>query len=182
MSTQQEVYPSEADDRLDELRERVAFDIVESKPRIQRHLDRLRQQETLVRGNLQNGDGRWQPLVDFGLTLDFAFRLIEIELDIAAAAIAGDLADDAASFAAAVAGELAAWDLYLERLQVRAAYLPDRPREAAEEALRGLRHNRHALARLLAAAESAPSGWRAVRDELGAVRRELERAVDGISI
>ncbi|MGZ4355082.1 MAG: hypothetical protein ACXVZ4_16235, partial [Gaiellaceae bacterium] len=93
-----------------------------------------------------------------------------------------ELARDAAAFRDALAAEVAAWDLYLERLQAGAASLPDLQRADAEAALRTLRRHRNALARLADDARASRATWQELRSGAAAVRRELERAIDDVAV
>lgn len=174
---------AEVDRRVDELWEQAS--VVGAKPRIQRHLDRLRQKEALALGAVQETyQESWQALTDYGQSVDHTFRLIEIELEIAEAVSAEGVAGDATAFTDALAAEVDGWDLYLERLQIRAASADGAKRKDAEQALRALRRERNALARLLDESRSFPfpKDWRALRAEAAAVRRELEHEINETAI
>ncbi|MGZ4905059.1 MAG: hypothetical protein ACXV5I_09640, partial [Halobacteriota archaeon] len=75
------------DRRLDELVERAGVGAVAAKARIQVHLDGLRQKEALVRREVEEAyEESRQALGELGDAVDHIFRLIEIELEVAAAA------------------------------------------------------------------------------------------------
>jgi hypothetical protein len=174
-----EVRLAEVDRRLVELSRRVGVDAVGAKPRIQRHLDLLRQREAAVRRAVEETyEESWQTLADFGHAVAHAFSLIELELEIAAAAAAEELAEDADAFTAALTAEVDGWDCYLERLQVDAAAMVDAKRADAEDALRELRRHVNVLAQILAEARSDEDNWRALRIDAIARRHELENAID----
>ncbi|HVM57285.1 MAG TPA: hypothetical protein VMT74_07465 [Gaiellaceae bacterium] len=173
----------EIDRRLDEVWEHAGIGVVGAKPRIQRHLDRLRQKEVLALAAVQETyEESWQALAEYGRAVDHTFRLVELELELADAASAAGIAEDAAAFTDALAAELDGWDLYVERLQVWAASLADAKRSDAEETLRELRRYRNALAQVLAECRTAPDDWRALRAAAAVVRRELEHAIDETAI
>lgn len=58
---------------------------------------------------------------------------LEARVNLAGQSAAADTAEDGATFAAAVKEELHSWDLYLERLQVKAATTAGGPRDKAEQ-------------------------------------------------
>lgn len=96
-------------------------------------------------------------------------------IDIAEQSIAADTAEDIGTFVAAVMAELRGWDVYLERLQVKAATSARNGREPAEHAIRELRRHRNAFAARLAEVTSTSGGqWREGREHVRAAREELE--------
>jgi hypothetical protein len=151
--------------------------------RIQRRLDALWQREAVAAAALRDAyDDSWQAISAYTQAVDSALGLIEVEVQIAAAAAAAHNAGDADAFAAAVEVELAAWRLYLERLQARAASKKGDARAEAENAIRELRRRRTALAQSLDEARAASGGeWRALRAAVAAAHDALIRAVDETS-
>ncbi|MGZ4256901.1 MAG: hypothetical protein ACXVRE_03970 [Gaiellaceae bacterium] len=79
---------------------------------------------------------------------------------------AADLAEDWATFAAAVEAELRSWDAYLEQLQTSVAGKTPDAREQTEAAIRDLRGRRIALGEFLVGPGEARHAVIAARDDL----------------
>jgi hypothetical protein len=93
--------------------------------------------------------------------------------DAAGQSATADLAQDRGTFLETVATELRNWDMYLERLQVRAAGRAGSAREQAEARISELRGRRNALSQRLGEVHSATEeGWTRVQ----AARDDLERS------
>jgi chromosome segregation ATPase len=93
-------------------------------------------------------------------------------VDAAGRSTIADFAQDSRTFLETVATELCNWDMYLERLQVRAAGRAG-AREQAEARISELRGRRNALSQRLGELHSATEeGWTRVR----AARHDLERS------
>ena len=93
--------------------------------------------------------------------------------DVAGRSTTADLAQDSRTFLETVATDLRNWDMYLERLQVRAAGRAGSAREQAEARISELRGRRNALSQRLGELHSATEeGWTRVR----AARDDLERS------
>jgi len=113
-------------------------------------------------------------------SLDFALRMVEVELDLARAMLAVDIAEDPLEFADAVDFEMAAWKLYLERLQARAASVGDEAE--AEQTVRELRRLLTELGGRLAEFRAAPaSDWPGSSEGVRAAIADLEHAADEAS-
>jgi hypothetical protein len=86
---------------------------------------------------------------------------------------AADFAQDCGAFLETVATELRNWDIYLERLQVRAAGRAGGARAQAEARISELRGQRNVLSQCLGELHSATEeGWTRVQ----AARDDLERS------
>ncbi len=143
--------------------------------RIQRHLDALWQRQAAAITALRAAcDQTQEAISEYAQAVGSTLGLIEAEVQIARAAAAAGDAPDGDAFTAAVEDELAAWRLYLERLQRRAALNGGDARVQAEDAIRELRRRRSALARSLERARPA-----AARDRL-ACRRAVTAAHDAL--
>jgi hypothetical protein len=93
--------------------------------------------------------------------------------DAAGQSATADLAQDRGTFLETVATELRNWDMYLERLQVRAAGRAGSAREQAEARITELRGQRNALSQCLGELHSATEeAWTRVQ----AARDDLERS------
>jgi seryl-tRNA synthetase len=93
--------------------------------------------------------------------------------DAAGQSATADLAQDRGTFLETVATELRNWDMYLERLQVRAAVRAGSAREQAEAKISQLRGQRNELSQRLGEVHSATEeGWTRVQ----AARDDLERS------
>lgn len=94
-------------------------------------------------------------------------------VDAAGQSTTADLAQDSRTFRETVATELRNWDMYLERLQVRAAVRAGSAREQAEAKISQLRGQRNELSQRLGEVHSATEeGWTRVQ----AARDDLERS------
>ena len=94
-------------------------------------------------------------------------------VDAAGQSTTADLAQDSRTFLETVATELRNWDMYLERLQVRAAVRAGSAREQAEAKISQLRGQRNELSQRLGEVHSATEeGWTRVQ----AARDDLERS------
>ncbi|MGZ4286083.1 MAG: sll1863 family stress response protein [Solirubrobacteraceae bacterium] len=94
-------------------------------------------------------------------------------VDAAGRSATADLAQDSRTFLETVATELRNWDMYLERMQVRAAGRAGSAREQAEARISELRGRRNALSQRLGELHSATEeGWTHVE----AARDDLERS------
>jgi hypothetical protein len=94
-------------------------------------------------------------------------------VDAAGQSATADLAQDSRTFLETVATELRNWNMYLERLQVRAAARAGSAREQAEARISELRGRRNALSQRLGEVHSATEqGWARVQ----AARVDLERS------
>jgi hypothetical protein len=135
-------------------------------PRIQRHLDALRQDEASVRAA-----GRHAPD-----EVEEKLGRLKARLDVAEHSLSADLSDDWATFAAAVEEELRSWDTYLERLQTSVAANAWKTREHAETAIADVRSRRIAVEQRLAqACDGAGDAGREQRERVTAARDELAR-------
>jgi len=147
--------------------------------RVRRHVDAVWQGEGAVRAAYEESRQAFEAYVD---TVDYRLRMVEIEAELAEAMVVVELAEDTHVFAEAVDAELAAWQVYIERLQAQAAALPGTARRDAEEAVRELRRGRSALAQRLAEFRVAQADeWREASAPVRAASAELERTVDETS-
>ena len=99
-------------------------------------------------------------------------------VDAAGQSATAELAHDPRTFLETVATELRNWDMYLERLQVRAAARAGSAREQAEARISELRGRRNALSQRLgevhSATEEGCTRVRAARDDLERSAAELQ--------
>ena len=94
-------------------------------------------------------------------------------VDAAGQSTTADLAQDSGTFLETVATELRNWDMYLERLQVRAAVRAGSAREQAEAKISQLRGQRNELSERLGEVHSATEElWTRVQT----ARDDLERS------
>ena len=152
----------------------------ETKPRIQRHVDALWQQEVSARAAVRDAYGESRQAVsEYADVIDYRLRLLELELEAAEAALRAELADDATALGDAVEEELDALDLYLERLQARAATKAGSARSEAEDTVRDLRCRRNAFAQQLEGVRAGSSeAWPELKVGVAAAHAELARAID----
>ena len=100
-------------------------------------------------------------------------------VDAAGQSTTADLAQDSRTFLETVATELRNWDMYLERLQVRAAVRAGSAREQAEAKISQLRGQRNELSQRLGEVHSATEeGWTRVQ----AARDDLERSAAEVQV
>jgi chromosome segregation ATPase len=162
---------AEASDRIERLRKLAQAEGPAERLRIRRHLDVLQQEEASVRAAARHTPG------------DVKEKLgqLRTRLHVAEQSVAADLADDWATFAAAVAAELRRWDTYLERLQTRVAARAWQARAEAESAIGEVRGRRIEVDERLAQARAAGGAARADWQPVTAARDELEQKADELS-
>ncbi len=164
--------PATTEARLEELGRRI--DILaastqgkteETRLGIQRRVAVLRKRQAAARVAVH----------DAAASVEQSMLQLATRVDIAEQSAAADMAEDVGTFIAAVTEELHGWDVYLERLQVKAATAAGNGREPAEDAIRELRRHRNALgARLAEVTSTSGEAWREVREHVRAARGELE--------
>jgi hypothetical protein len=142
------------------------------RARIRRHLDVLHEEEAAVRAAVRHAPDE----------VDAKLGQLRTRLEVAEHALAADVSDDWATFAAAVEAELRSWDTFLERVQTSAAARAWKARERAEAAIREVRSRRIAVDERLAQARAAAGGAPDdARTRVTAARDELERQADELS-
>ncbi len=128
------------------------------------------------------GAPRLRRHLDFVDDVEQKLAQLKTRLDVAERALAAEVSDDWATFAAAVESELESWDTYLERLQTTVATRAWRTREQAETAIADVRSLRIAVGeRLAQAGDATANGWQEQRERIGAARDELEQKADELS-
>ncbi|HZQ64890.1 MAG TPA: hypothetical protein VFA66_06665 [Gaiellaceae bacterium] len=158
--------------QIEGLQERVGAAAADAKPRLQRHLDALQQEESSARTAVRDASDE----------IEDKLARLETRVDVARRSLAADAAESRAEFAAAVAHELHGWDAYVERLQMKAAARAGNGRERAEAALAELRTRRVAVGEQLGQLQAASGdAWREQTTRLAAAREEFERKVDELS-
>jgi hypothetical protein len=158
--------------RVGSLRVRLHADGRAERPRIERHLDALHQEEKSLRGAARNAPDE----------VEERLGRLKTRLDVAEHALAADSSRDWETFAGAVEAELRSWDTYLERLQTSAASRAWKAREQAEGAIGNVRTHRIAVdERLAEAREAAGDELGERRERVSAARDELEQKADELS-
>jgi hypothetical protein len=158
--------------QIDRLQGRATAAADDAKPRVQHHLDALRQEEASARAAIRDASDE----------MEDKLAQLEARLDIAEQALASDVAEDRAAFATAVDAELHRWDAYVERLQMKAAARTGEARELAEADISDLRERRIAIGERLAQVwASSGEAWREQKARVVAAREELERKADELS-
>jgi hypothetical protein len=158
--------------RIDRLAAFAYADTTPEPARIQRHLGALEQEEASVLAAAR------QALAE----VEEKLGQLKTRLAVAENSVAADVADDWATFAAAVEGELRNWDAYLERLQTQVAAKAWKAREQAEAAISDVRGRRIAIDERLAQARAATGdAWQEARKRITAARDELEQKAAELS-
>ena len=158
------------DDELEQIRRRIdrlSACARTDTPRVWRHLEPLRQAEGAVLAALRQRPGG---------TAEEELERLKMRLEIAEHSVEADVADDWATFAAAVEAELRSWDVYLEQLQTGAAVRAQKARERAEAAISDLRSRRiEAGERLARVSRPAGAVSEVARKRITAARNELDK-------
>jgi hypothetical protein len=158
--------------RVGSLRVRLHADGRAERPRIERHLDALHQEEESLRGAARSAPDE----------IEERLGRLKTRLDVAEHALAADSSRDWDTFAGAVEAELRSWDTYLERLQTSAASRAWKAREQAEGAIGNARSRRIAVdERLAEAREAAGDELHERRERVSAARDELQHQADELS-
>ena len=159
--------------RIDRLQARAEVAVNGRNPRIRRQLDALQNDEAALRAAVRQAPDE----------VEEKLAQLSTRLDVAEHALAADVSDDWAAFAAAVTAELHSWDTYLERLQTSVATQAWKARQRAEAAIGDLRDRRIAVGERLAeeAPVAAGDGRQEQRDRVTAARNELEQKANEMS-
>jgi len=171
-TTTMEEQLSELGSRIDELQARAQGAAAAVKPRVQRHVDALRQQEAEAHDAVRKASD------------DADDRLIELKMRVVVAdrVVSTDLSELRAAFPQAVEEELRSWDAYFERLQAMAAAKTGQARERAEAAISDFRKFRLAVAdRLAKLHETSAAKWNEQKALVDAARDQLEQKADAIA-
>jgi hypothetical protein len=158
--------------KIDRLQARARAGAATVKPRIQRHVDALRQEEASARAAARKAAG------------DVEGRLAQLKarLELAEHSLAADAAEDRAELAGAVDLELHSWDTFFKGLQANAAKTTGKLRDQAETAIADLRERRSSVAKHVAQVRDASAGaWDRQKQHLAAAREELERKTDELA-
>jgi hypothetical protein len=141
-------------------------------PRIQRHLDALRESEASVRTAADHAPDE----------VEEKLGQLQTRVDVAEHSLTADLSGDWPTFVAAVEAELDSWDTYLERLQTSAATKAWKARAHTETAIADVRTRRIAVDEHLAHAhEDTTDAWQERRKRVIAARDELEQQADDLT-
>lgn len=164
---------------IDQVAQRAAASRAEVRARMQRELDQLRQRQAKAAEHLrrqkQADQAAWQ-----AYTAELAWDLDELDVDlaIAEAALAAELAPDAATFDAAVQAELDAWNDWIGLLQAKAARETDN-HERAEALTRPVQQRATAAANQLHHLRAGRPGTTGhARDSVELAMIELRAAAD----
>ncbi|MGZ8695273.1 MAG: sll1863 family stress response protein [Gaiellaceae bacterium] len=168
------------EDRLEELKSRIealdarAYDGgAEATERIERHLERLRQDDEAAEAAALRRSREYEALYQARL------QVLESELKIAEHHLDAEIADDRKQFVAAVDAELADWDALMERMQANAAAKAGAAREESEKVIADLRRRRLAIGESLAGVRAAVGDtWRDGKKRVLAALDELKRKAD----
>ena len=179
-ATTMEARLSEIGRRIDGLYADSSSSVDEKKSRMQRHVDALWQGEAAARAAVCDAYGESRrALSDYADAVDYRVRLLELELDAAEASLRAEIAEDRHALGDAVAKELRALDLYLERLQARAATNGGGARADAEDAIRELRARRNTFEHRLDQIRAAPNeALGELKVGVSEARSELARTID----
>jgi hypothetical protein len=159
---------AEVRQRIDDLETRAGSGSAEARARLQRRFDSLREEEASARAAVR---ARAE-------AVDEKLRQLDIDLAIAEDRLASEIADDAASFAAAVEAELHDWDAAIERLQTRVATKAESAREQAEAEIAALRRARNRAAEHLSSLRTpADDVWQKQRSRVTEALDDLERKI-----
>lgn len=152
--------------RIDDLEARAGDGTAETRARLQRRFDALR----------DDADAASAALDEKADAVEQRFADLESRVDIAAKREASEMAGDTTSFADAVEAELHDWDVSIERMQARAAVKAYSARERAEASVAELRKARNRAAeRLTGARSSTGEAWEEQKKRVTAALDDLEQ-------
>ena len=157
------------DERLGEVHYRIARLEVEAqrgtadaKSRMQRYIDTLRLEEESARASAR----------ERAAAVDDRLEQLDNELELAELRVAAEFAATEEQFADAIQAELDRWDVYLARMQAKAAAKSGAARERAEAAITDLRQGRVSLDKRVAdLGRAADDDW---HDKKARVLAELD--------
>ena len=165
------------DDRLGELRRRIACLEVEAqrntadaRSRMQRYIDSLRRDEHSARASAD----------EQAAAVDERLEQLDNELQLAEHRMAAEYAATEDQFPDALEAALHRWDVYLDRMQAKAAARTGIARERAEAAIADLRQRRISIGKSFSDAGTASDGWPATKTrvlaELDALKSQADAA------
>ena len=158
-----------ATDDLDEVRRRIARlevtvqrGTAEARSRMQRYINTLRRDEEAARASA----------LDRAAAVEERLEQLKNELELAEHRVAAEFAATEDQATDALTAELHRWDVYLDRMQAKAAANTGVARERAEAAIADLRQRRVSIGKRLAdIGTAAGDGW---RDGTSRVLSELD--------
>ena len=165
------------DDRLGELRRRIACLEVEAqrntadaRSRMQRYIDSLRRDEHSARASAD----------EQAAAVDERLEQLDNELQLAEHRMAAEYAATEDQYTDALEAALHRWDVYLDRMQAKAAAKTGIARERAEAAIADLRQRRISIGKSFSDAGTASDGWPATKTrvlaELDALKSQADAA------
>jgi hypothetical protein len=156
--------------RIDRLEERAHSGAGATKARMGRYVDGLRQEETTAREAAHREAGAVEEKIE----------QLGNDLDIAEHRLSAEMADDRAHFTSWVHAVLHDWDVYLERMQAKAAEQTGAARQRVEHGIADIRRGRTAIAESLAGVSSATGEtWREAKTRVLTQLDELKSKADG---
>ena len=166
--------------RVDGLYAAAPGSVAGMESQLTRHVDALWRGEACARAAVRAAYGESRRAVsEYADSVDYRVRLLELELEAAEASLRAETAENQDALGDAVAEELAALDLYLERLQARTAMNGGDARAEAEDAIRELRARRNMFERRLDEVRAASNeALRQLKVRVAEARAELAQAMD----
>jgi hypothetical protein len=168
--------PTATNERLGEVRRRIARlevqaqrGTADAKSRLQRDVDTLRREEVSTRASAR----------ERAAAVDARLEQLDNELELAEHGVAAEFASTQEQFADAIGAELQRWDVYLARMQARAAAKSGAARERAEAAIADLRQLRVSIDTSLSdVGTAAGNGWRGAKTRILAELDDLKSKAD----
>lgn len=167
--------------RIDELARRAMAVHPDTRSRVERRVDALREREAVVRRDLRMGTE--DEANSSGGRLDRLIDEMDIDLAIADSQLEADVATEGAAFQAAVRRQIDAYNAYVERILAEAP--PPRPAPASEldAVATSVRACKVAAAeRLSHYGKASAAASRTLRLEVLAALDDLDRAVEVVRV
>ncbi len=158
--------------RIDRIEEKAKSTATAAKTRLEQYVATVKEDEASARAEAHRQAG----------AVDEKLEQLGNDLDIAEHRLAAELADDRKSFADAVQAELHDWDVFLERMQAKAAEKSAPARTEVEKAIADLRRRRTEITESLAGVrEVTGEKWSDAKVRVLAALDELKSKADSVT-
>lgn len=169
MATATDEHLGEVRRRIVRLEMSVQRGTAEGMPRMQQYINTLRRNEESVRASAR----------EWAVAVDQRLEQLDNELELAEHRVAAEFAATEDQFTDALTAELHRWDVYLDRMQTKAAAKTGAARERAEAVIADLRQRRVSIGTSVSDLGSVTGdGWRDAKARVLAELDELKSQAD----
>jgi hypothetical protein len=169
MATTTNEHLNEVRRRIDRLEAKAQLGSADAKSRMQRYIETVRREEESTRASAREREA----------AIDETLEQLDNELELAEHRVAAEFAATQNQFTDALEAELRHWDVYLGRMQAKAAAKAGAARERAEAEIAEFRLRRVSIGKSLPdVGTAAGGGWRDAKTRVLAELDELKNEAD----